>query len=204
VSAVSDEARAWSAFYRGTLVSWPRHLRANLEYCKLLFQVLVRRPRRILEVGTGAATLSTFLSRVVPEVVTLDYSREILERARDLNEQLHGRLVPVHGDAFSLPFSRGRFDICFSAGFFEHFNDDDIGRLMREQLRVARRVVFSVPNAGYGHQDFGNERLLSSANWDDLLGGLGFKVRHSADYSPVGVAFWKRFPRVHYLAVVES
>jgi ubiquinone/menaquinone biosynthesis C-methylase UbiE len=109
----------------------------------------------------------------------------------------------VEADAFSLPFPAQSFDVAFTAGFFEHFSDDEIGRLLSEQLRVARRVVFSVPNAAYPSRDFGNERLMSRAQWDALLRSHGFELEHSADYAPVAVAAWKKFPRVHYLAVVR-
>ncbi len=109
----------------------------------------------------------------------------------------------MQGDAFNLPFADGAYDVAFSQGFFEHFEDADIENLLREQARVARRVVFSVPNAAYGVQDFGNERLLTKPAWDGLISRSGLRLLDSQDYAPI-----RRHRRdrvaVHYLAVVTS
>jgi hypothetical protein len=90
----------------------------------------------------------------------------------------------------------------YSQGFFEHFDDASIEALVREQLRVGRRVYISVPNARYGVQDFGNERLLTRAEWDRLLRRLGFRVVFSCDYGPSNKL--RPQPKAHYLAVLTG
>lgn len=48
----------------------------------------------------------------------------------------------------------------------EHFSDDAFAKLLREQLRVCRSVVFSVPSDHYPRQDVGDERLMSPGEWE--------------------------------------
>jgi hypothetical protein len=51
----------------------------------------------------------------------------------------------------------------------EHFSDEQIGGLVREQLRVSRSVVFSVPSDRYPRQDVGNERLMPPEEWRRIV-----------------------------------
>ncbi len=78
-------------------------------------------------------------------------------------------------DAFRLSetFRRDEFEVTFSQRFFEHFSDEDIGKLIREQLTVSPIVIFSVPSKWYGVRDFGNERLMTAGEWNS--GAQGFQ-----------------------------
>jgi hypothetical protein len=51
----------------------------------------------------------------------------------------------------------------------EHFSDEEIAGLLREQLRVSRSVVFSVPSDRYPRQDMGNERLMEPSRWAAIV-----------------------------------
>jgi hypothetical protein len=46
----------------------------------------------------------------------------------------------------------------------EHFSDQEIFWLLREQIRVGKRVVFSVPSDHYPVREWGDERQLSPIN----------------------------------------
>ena len=48
---------------------------------------------------------------------------------------------------------------------------------MREQLRVASRVIFAVPGANDKKKDFGDEDLWTKKKWLDIL--APFKVIHA-------------------------
>jgi ubiquinone/menaquinone biosynthesis C-methylase UbiE len=105
-------------------------------------------------------------------------------------------------DAFHLGFPDDFFDAAFSQGFFEHFSEEEIALLLEEQTRVARHVVISVPNHAYRVRDFGNERLLSRQQWEELFERLGYRLLTSHDYAPMRTHFW-RGGRDMYLAVVQ-
>jgi len=113
-------------------------------------------------------------------VISVDNDREVLKYAEKNCKGLSGAAEFREEDAFKMSFNDNSFDVAFSQGFFEHFSDDDIRTLLKEQLRVAKKVVFSVPTAYYRNRDFGNERLLSIKKWRDIL--KGFNVVNDIEY----------------------
>lgn len=84
-------------------------------------------------------------------------------------------------DVFSLSFNDKAFDVAFSQGFFEHFSDEDIVQLVKEQLRVANKVIFYVPSFWFPSRDFGNERLLRMEEWVNIL-NKDFRISKSFHY----------------------
>jgi len=135
----------------------------------------------LLEVGTGTADMCIFLSWLGYKVTSIDNDQSVLEKAmsRDLMRTA-GDLKLLEQDAFNLSFGDKSFALAFSQGFFEHFSDEDIVRLVIEQLRVAKKVIFSVPSFWYPQRDFGNERLLKMKEWLTIL--KDFRVSKSFYY----------------------
>lgn len=89
---------------------------------------------RILEVGAGTGRDSDALSRRGADVWTLDYSEESLML---MAANLETPVKIVCGDAFSLPFEEGCFDVVFHQGLLEHFkNPEDI---LSENHRILKR-----------------------------------------------------------------
>jgi SAM-dependent methyltransferase len=200
---VAAEEASWAHYYDAPL-GWYAHVRNVLHHVPLLRAVLKGGPRSVLEIGSGTGSLAIALSYFCPGVLSLDLNPELVERCERNNRKLRGRARFGQADAFDLSaYDDGTFDVACSQGFFEHFDDEQIAALLQEQTRVARRVVLSVPNDRYGVQDFGNERLLTKAQWDELLTRLGGRVLESKNYSPFNEHIWKR-PRTMYLAVVTA
>lgn len=159
----------WDKFQVDTISRFT-YLKRNLIHRDLLAAVRRRSSAGALEVGVGSGAQSAALSRSVQPCVTVDNNRRIL-RAALPNLRRFGRDVsPVAADAFALPFGDGTFGVAFSQGLMEHFTDDEVRALLREQLRVASSVVFSVPSNHYPRQDVGNERLLSPEEWAEIVG----------------------------------
>jgi SAM-dependent methyltransferase len=151
-------------------ISWATFAKRNLIHWNLLREARRRSSGGVLEVGVGSGAQSALLSRWTNDVVTLDNNQSILRKARP-NLVRFGRSVKMlAGDAFCLPFRNQAFGVGVSQGLMEHFSDEEVGRLVREQLRVCRSVVFSVPSIHYPRQDMGNERLMTPERWYGLLG----------------------------------
>ena len=100
------------------------------------------RELRILDVGTGGGDLPERMARwarrraLRPRVVGLDSSPEILALARasaDVELEL--------GDARSLPFPDGSFDVVTCSLLLHHLPPDDAVLALREMRRVARLGV---------------------------------------------------------------
>ena len=135
------------------------------------FEELVKDcPKTFLEVGCGTGAMSYGLSRICDaKGVSVDNDKKIVEA---LNQKLKGytQLKIIEGDAFKLPKNwNKKFDLVFHQGLLEHFSNEDIVKIVAENLRVGKRVIFSVPSYYYPKKDFGNERLMKLETWKDIL-----------------------------------
>ena len=132
-------------------------------------QIIKRRPQSILEVGTGRGLHAIFLSYFSPKVIGIDTQEGLVKKAMRLNTKFRGRVRFLTMDAFYMGFEDQSFSVCCSQGFFEHFSNSDIQALIKEQLRVARSVIFSVPSCYHPFKDMGDERLLGLEEWREIL-----------------------------------
>jgi ubiquinone/menaquinone biosynthesis C-methylase UbiE len=92
--------------------------------------VIPRGDERALDVGTGAGTLALALAPLVREVVGVDVVTELLERAR---ANAPANVTFVEGDATSLPFDSGSFDLVCTRRTLHH-----IARPERAVAELAR------------------------------------------------------------------
>lgn len=95
--------------------------------------VLPRGDERALDVGTGAGTLALALAPLVREVVGVDIVTELLDRARG---QAPENVTFVEGDATSLPFDAGSFDLTCTRRTLHHIAYPE--RAVAELARVTR------------------------------------------------------------------
>jgi hypothetical protein len=112
-----------------------------------------------------------------------------IARTRDIYQ---GRHVLLQGDTFRLPFAAHSWDVIFSQGLLEHFDDRTIADVLLEQTRVAKTVIFSVPNKYYRYRDLGDERLMSKDKWEEIV--RGFHLVTSEEY-----CYQRRRPNAYLL-----
>jgi SAM-dependent methyltransferase len=163
-----EKGKTWGEFYSkpASKIFCIRDIVVHLRY---LCAIILKRPRRILEIGTGTGIQSIFLSHFIKNVVALDSSKEVVTNTGINVNYSKAKVELVLTDAFSMPFKDKSFDICYSQGFLEHFTDEEIVRLLKEQLRVAKCLLHSVPSDHYPWRQFGDERHLAPNTWHNLL-----------------------------------
>jgi ubiquinone/menaquinone biosynthesis C-methylase UbiE len=94
--------------------------------------------KKVLEIGAGTGRDSLNMVNYGAEIYLLDYAEHSL---RIIKAVVNGKLN-VHilgGDAFSLPFPDGTFDIVFHQGLLEHFRKPDAERMLKENTRVVKK-----------------------------------------------------------------
>jgi SAM-dependent methyltransferase len=92
---------------------------------------------RLLDVGCASGDMAAYLSsRLARPVLTVgvDVKRLHLAEAPSV-------VRPVVADAWRLPFRDRSFDVVTASLFLHHFDAADLGRLLRELARPARRAL---------------------------------------------------------------
>jgi SAM-dependent methyltransferase len=99
--------------------------------------------KKTLEIGAGSGRESRYLAPTAMSVTCVDFSPEavgLLEASR-----LPSNMEAVQASAETLPFPARSFDITFHKGLWIYFEDDrQLRALMREQLRVTRKVALAI------------------------------------------------------------
>ena len=100
--------------------------------------------RKMLECGCGLATVSTYMAKCGYDCTMLDYSNKAIDLAKAsfANNFLKGEFTL--GDMNNLPFADDQFDVVYSGGVLEFF--DDISNPLREIVRVLKPGGFFVVN----------------------------------------------------------
>ena len=162
------KVKSWGRFYsqKTTL----KDFLGNFYSYELFEEIIKKKPKKILEIGSGTGIMGILLSHLGYKVISIDNDKDIVKIAKENNKRFNGKVNFEFGDGFNLKFSKNSFDICFSQGLYEHFSNKEIKKITDEQLRVCKgHVIISVPNKNYPERDIGNERLVSTKGWVKLL-----------------------------------
>jgi SAM-dependent methyltransferase len=111
----------------------------------------VPRSGRILDIGCGNGLHAVLLDAWGYDVVAVDNDPAIVEEAERTRDLFDGRFELREADAFDLTRFHGRFDLVYSLGVVEHFEPDTTIELLREQARVAPRVLAAIPTRAARH-----------------------------------------------------
>jgi len=134
---------------------------------KLVMQILKRNCRitentRILEVGCGSGPVAGMLSRLTPMVTGVDIS----QTAAELTKEAGARTSVA--DARALPFEDGSFDLIYSTGVVDLFDDAGAAAILKEMARVTAtggRIVVITAWAGCRLHEAIKKHLIGKERW---------------------------------------
>ena len=90
--------------------------------------------KRVLEIGCGRGSLSCYFSDSGYDCTLLDLSESVLDVAKDIFDKNKLKAKFIVGDANNLEIPNNSFDVIYSIGLLEHF--DDVRTTISEQIRV--------------------------------------------------------------------
>lgn len=103
-------------------------------FSELMKDKCFNKGKRVLEVGCGRGSLSCYFADAGYDCTLLDLSPQAIDIARKIFEQNGLKANFAVGDANALPYKDGSFDVVFSIGLLEHF--EDIEKPIKEQVRI--------------------------------------------------------------------
>jgi len=111
--------------------------------------------KKVLEVGCGRGSLSAYFSDAGYDVTLLDMSSRAIELARKAFYKNKLEANFVVNDCLNMKFEKNTFDIIFSIGLLEHF--ENIDEVIKEQVRVLKKggkfIGYVVPEIKNNIQD---------------------------------------------------
>ena len=110
----------------------------------------VRPGMRVIELGCAPGKILAWAAaRLGADVSGLDYSERGIEWSRTLFERLGIRADLRCEDVFHSTFARDHFDVVYSSGLIEHFDDPrQIVRVHVELTRPGGKAIIAIPDYG--------------------------------------------------------
>lgn len=90
--------------------------------------------KRALEIGCGRGSLSCYFSEAGFDCTLVDLSESVIDVAKNIFEKNNLKANFQVGDANALEIADNSFDVIYSIGLLEHF--EDIEKPLKEQIRV--------------------------------------------------------------------
>jgi SAM-dependent methyltransferase len=115
----------------------------NKFFSRLLLKNL-EKDALMLEIGCGTGSIAATINYNLKYYIGVDNSSAALSICKNINTK--NKNFFVCGDAFSLPFKDESFDLVWSQGLIEHFDNPE--EIVNEHLRVCKKggtVLISAP-----------------------------------------------------------
>jgi SAM-dependent methyltransferase len=161
---------SWNKYYKEwTEADYKRHIRAQHGFIHRC-QDNMRDAGKVLECGIGSGQISIYLAEKGYHVIGIDNDEKILDNADKVARKSLGYKASyffILADILGLPivFRKKTFDMVLSQGVLEHFEDKLVSHILKSMAQIGRRVAFSVPLDKFGHQSYGDERLMPKEYW---------------------------------------
>jgi SAM-dependent methyltransferase len=190
----------WVDFFNKIKFTYYRSSLIQMKYIDVI-QRVASNNSLLLEIASGSgytsAIVSDLLSKKNAKVIATDISEDLVKELSNKFslDNLEGKVI----DAFNIDMANKSVDIIFHQGFLEHFDNNDIIKILKEQGRVAKTIVFDVPNGRRWDKtkEFGDERFLSHKEWINLVHQAGLEVKFHTGRRFTNA--WKKYvPKIVY------
>jgi len=134
------------------------------EFAELLMNHFDLKGKTILEVGTGTGQYSIELAKHGAICTGIDLEQGSIDLAKRIANDVEAENYSfVQSDVFNVT---NNYDIVFSMGTVEHFNQDEIIAMFRKMAEIADYVVVGVPYSGSHAYMFAKEISMAMDTWE--------------------------------------
>lgn len=162
IDHIEYEKTKWNQLFKAELDSlsvnfklfpcpfWELYYREIIKYIDKLLRQTTKFPINILEAGCGSGKGSLLLKGAF-DLTLVDISNEALNLSRFFAKKLNKNtgVKYIQANLFDLPLQNNSYDLVWSAGTIEHYNEPEIKSLLGEMARVTKvggYLVIGVPN----------------------------------------------------------
>ena len=180
-----SEDEKWYELYKidvDEFKSPDEYIKYKLKYKKKFINKIIKysKGKRIIEMGCGTGLVAGYLKKLGFEVTALDLSPAVLKYAEQLaiQSKIISPCIYKQGDILNLEFNKNSFDVSYSNGVLEHFNDKEIIKILEQQMNISKYVIFGIPSPYFNMNEkmLGNERSLRIDEWKNLIEKAGGKL----------------------------
>lgn len=158
------------------------YIEYKLKYKKKFINKVIQyaKNKKVIEMGCGTGLMAGYLQKLGLDVIALDLSQVVLDYACEIATQSN-IISPCkyeQGDILNLKYKVNTFDVSYSNGVLEHFTDEEIIEILKQQMNVSKYVIFGIPSTYFNMNEkmLGNERGLTLKEWKSLIDKAGGKL----------------------------
>lgn len=128
------------------------HYQLDIRHAYYVNAVIDGNCNKVLEIAAGSFRDMNKLNGLGVDCYGVDYSEVSVTKAKKQFPDLDNKILK--GDAFALPFKDKGFDASYHNGFWGYFDNDCIDKLLREQIRVTKKIVIATVHNRHCQQFF--------------------------------------------------
>lgn len=146
---------------------------------KILINLIKKysKKNKLIESGSGTGVLSTYMASLGYDVTGIDIDEDILKLSKKITKNYNSKNKPnfQKKSIFELDYRKNTFDVSFSNGVLEHFSDEQIIDTLKQQMKIAKVVIFGIPTKYFNQEEamYGDERYMSYKFWRNLINNAG-------------------------------
>lgn len=154
-----------------------KYIKYKLNYKKKFIKIVkkyAKKNKKILEAGCGTGLLAGYFQKEGMTVTALDLNKKILDYAAEIARK--SKIISEcseykQGNILDLKNLSKDYEIIYSNGVLEHFNDEEIVKILKSELNFSKYVIFGVPSTYFNMNEkmLGNERSLTIKEWKNLI-----------------------------------
>ncbi len=208
VNKMSNKDR-WSGLYKNYIneefTNFEEYYKTKMKLKKKFLNLVIKysKDKPILECGCGTGKATVYLASRGIESYGMDLENGMVDQTKKLSKKVFpdNPVKTVLGDIMNIPYKDKFFSVTHSSGVMEHYSDEDIVKLINEQLRVSDICIFSVPTKYFEKKMLGNERFMSRKEWIKIINKSNAKIikKFGYHYKPLNKRILDIIKKPRYL-----